>query len=99
MVSQRGLRVQEQLHQFSGSDRDRDHLNSILLAVQCLLGLGLHVDDVVWSRYLELEVGVAGDGHELGVTWPPHDDVVGSSHIPKFPISECEPFSSINLNF
>jgi hypothetical protein len=28
-------------------------------------------DDPVGARHLELEVGVVGDGHELGVTWSP----------------------------
>jgi len=35
-------------------------------------------DDAVWPWHLELEVGVVGDGHELGVTWSPQDRVVGS---------------------
>ena len=36
-------------------------------------------DDPVGARHLELEVGVVGDGHELGVAWPPQYRVVGSS--------------------
>jgi hypothetical protein len=36
-------------------------------------------DDPVGARHLELEVGVVGDGHELGVAWPPQHCVVGSS--------------------
>ena len=35
-------------------------------------------DDTVRSWHLELEVGVVGDGHELGVAWPSQDCVVGS---------------------
>jgi hypothetical protein len=31
------------------------------------------------ARHLELEVGVVGDGHELGVAWPSQHCVVGSS--------------------
>ena len=36
-----------------------------------------HSDDVVRSRHLQLEVGVVGDRHELGVAWPPQDGMVG----------------------
>jgi hypothetical protein len=40
---------------------------------------GADDDDPVGARHLELEVGVVGDGHELGVAWPPQYCVVGSS--------------------
>jgi hypothetical protein len=40
------------------------------------LSLGLHGDDFSRPRCLELEVGVARDGHELYITWPPHDDML-----------------------
>jgi hypothetical protein len=33
-------------------------------------------DDPDGPGYLELEVGVAEDDHELGITWPPQDDMV-----------------------
>jgi hypothetical protein len=36
-------------------------------------------DDPVGARHLELEVGVVGDDHELGVAWSPQHCVVGSS--------------------
>ena len=36
-----------------------------------------HGDNAVWSRHLQLEVGVVGDCHEFGVAWPPQDGVVG----------------------
>jgi hypothetical protein len=36
-------------------------------------------DDPVGARHLELEVGVVGDGHELGVAWSPQYCMVGSS--------------------
>jgi hypothetical protein len=36
-------------------------------------------DDPDGAWHLELEVGVVGDGHELGVAWSPHHCVVGSS--------------------
>jgi hypothetical protein len=39
---------------------------------------GVDGDDPVGARHLELEVGVVGDGHELGVAWPPQYRVVGS---------------------
>jgi hypothetical protein len=40
---------------------------------------GADGDDPVGARHLELEVGVVGDDHELGVAWPPQHCVVGSS--------------------
>jgi hypothetical protein len=52
-----------------------------LLIVQGPLSLGLHGDDVGWSLYLELEVGVAGNGHGLDVAWPPQDDVIRSEEV------------------
>jgi hypothetical protein len=36
-------------------------------------------DDPVGARHLELEVGVVGDGHELGIARSPQHRVVGSS--------------------
>jgi hypothetical protein len=32
---------------------------------------GADGDDLVGARHLELEIGVVGDGHELGVAWSP----------------------------
>jgi hypothetical protein len=40
---------------------------------------GANGDDPVGVRHLELEVGVVGDDHELGVAWSPQHCVVGSS--------------------
>jgi hypothetical protein len=40
---------------------------------------GADGDDPVGARHLELEVGVVGDGHELGVTWSPQHCMVSSS--------------------
>jgi hypothetical protein len=40
---------------------------------------GADGDDPVGARHFELEVGVVGDGHELGVASPPQHCVVGSS--------------------
>ena len=39
---------------------------------------GFNHDDTVGTRHLELEVGVVGDRHELGVARSPQDGVVGS---------------------
>jgi hypothetical protein len=44
--------------------------------MQRLLSLGLHDGDTNGSGYLELEVGIDGDGHKLDITWPIQDDVV-----------------------
>jgi hypothetical protein len=40
---------------------------------------GADGDDPVGARHLELEVGVVGDDHELGVAWSPQYCVVGCS--------------------
>jgi hypothetical protein len=40
---------------------------------------GADGDDPIGARHLELEVGVVGDGHELGVAWSPQHCMVGSS--------------------
>jgi hypothetical protein len=40
---------------------------------------GADGDDPVGARHLELELGVIGDDHELGVAWSPQYCVVGSS--------------------
>jgi hypothetical protein len=52
-----------------------------LLTVQRSLHLGLLNDGPSWSKYLKFEVGVAGDGHELDITWLPQDDVVGPREV------------------
>jgi hypothetical protein len=36
-------------------------------------------DDPIQARHLELEVGVVGDDHELGVAWSSQHRMVGSS--------------------
>jgi hypothetical protein len=41
----------------------------------------IHSDDASRSLYLELEIGIARDGHELDVTWPPQDSTVGSREV------------------
>jgi hypothetical protein len=40
---------------------------------------GADDNDPVGAQHLELEVGVVGDDHELGVAWSPQHCVVGSS--------------------
>jgi hypothetical protein len=52
---------------------------------------GADGDDPVGARHLELELGVVGDGHELGVAWSPQHCVVGSSEPNHL---ECEGFLS-----
>jgi hypothetical protein len=57
------------------SDHGGGQLDDVLLVVQCSMSFGLHGDDRGRPGYLELEVGVAGYGHELDITWLPQDDV------------------------
>jgi hypothetical protein len=80
-VIRRGLRVEAQLLQLSASDHNRGQLDVVLLTVQHLLDLGIYDDDFGRPWYLELEVGVAGDGHKLDITWPPKDDGVGFGEV------------------
>jgi hypothetical protein len=40
---------------------------------------GSNSDDSLGARYLELEISVVGDGHELGVAWSSQHRVIGSS--------------------
>jgi hypothetical protein len=54
-------------------------LHALHVAFVRVLVRGADGDDPVGARHLELEVGVVGDGHELGVAWPPQHCVVGSS--------------------
>jgi hypothetical protein len=52
-------------------------LNALDVALVGMLACCADGDDAVWTRHLELEVGVVGDDHELGVAWSPQDCVVG----------------------
>jgi hypothetical protein len=56
-----------------------DILHALHVAFLRVLVRGADGDDSVGARHLELEVGVVGGGHELGVAWPPQHCVVGSS--------------------
>ena len=52
-------------------------LNALDVALIGMLARGPDGDDVIRTRHLELEVGVVGNGHELGIAWSPQDRVVG----------------------
>jgi hypothetical protein len=80
-VGRRGRCIGSQLLQLGGSDRGHGQLDVALFAVQCSLGLGLYGVDISRPWYLQLEVGVVGDGHELDITLPPQDDVVRSGTV------------------
>jgi hypothetical protein len=54
-------------------------LHTLHIAFVCVSVRGPDGDDPVGARHLELEVGVVGDGHELGIAWPLQHCVVGSS--------------------
>jgi hypothetical protein len=77
---------------FGRSDRWGGQLDAVLLAAQHLLRLGLHGDDPGGFRYLEFEVSVVGDGHELDITRPPQYDVVRPGEVDYL---ECEHLGAI----
>jgi hypothetical protein len=52
---------------------------------------GSNDDDPIRARHLELEVGVVGDDHELGVAWSSQHRMVGSSEPDDL---KCESFLS-----
>jgi hypothetical protein len=56
-----------------------DVLHALHVAFVHVSVRGADGDDPVGARHLELEVGVVGEGHELGVAWSPQYCVVGSS--------------------
>jgi hypothetical protein len=68
-VGNEGLRLYEGL-----SVLHTLHVAFVRVAVR-----GSDGDDPVRARHLELEVGVVGDGHELGVARPSQHRMVGSS--------------------
>ena len=53
-------------------------LNALDVAVVCMFVRGLDCDDTIRAWHLELEVGIVGHCHELGVARSPQDGVVGS---------------------
>jgi hypothetical protein len=62
-----------------GCGEGLDVLHALHVAFVRVSARGADGDDPVGARHLELEVGVIGDGHELGVAWSPQHCVVGSS--------------------
>ena len=53
-------------------------LDALDVALVGMLERGADGDDTLWTRHLQLEVGVVGDGHELSVAGTTKDGVVGS---------------------
>jgi hypothetical protein len=62
-----------------GLGEDLGVLHALHVAFVRVSVRGADGDDPVGARHFELEVGVVGEGHELGVAWPPQYCVVGSS--------------------
>jgi hypothetical protein len=54
-------------------------LHSLHVAFIHVSVCGADGDDPIGAWHLELEVGVVGDDHELGIAWSPQHRVVGSS--------------------
>jgi hypothetical protein len=46
-----------------------------------LLKVAPYGDDPMRARHLELQIGVAGDGHEFGVAWPAQYGMVGARKV------------------
>jgi GGDEF domain-containing protein len=59
-----------------GGDKHGRLGDAVLLAVVGLLKAALDSDDPIQARHLELEVGLVGDGHELGKAWSIEEGVV-----------------------
>ena len=53
----------------------------VLLVVVSLLEATFDGDDPLRVGHLELEVGVVGDGHELGKAWSTEEDVVDTEEV------------------
>jgi hypothetical protein len=62
-----------------GLDEGLSVLHTLHVAFVRVSVCGSDGDDPVGARHLELEVGVVGDGHELGIARSPQHRVVGSS--------------------
>jgi hypothetical protein len=54
-------------------------LSALHVAFVRVVVRGPDSDDPIRARHLELEVGVDGDGHKLGVAWSSQHRMVGSS--------------------
>ena len=55
--------------------------DAVLLAIVGLLEAALDDDDPLWARHLELEVGVVGDGHELGEARSTKEGIVDTGEV------------------
>ena len=49
-----------------------------------LLKVTTYSDDPMWARHLELQVGVVGEGHELGVACPAQYTMIGAREVRYF---------------
>jgi len=61
-----------------GGDDRRGKLTAVYLALKSMLIRRSHGNNPARTRHFQLEVRVVRDGHELRVTWPPQDGVVGA---------------------
>ena len=77
-----------------------------MLAVACegVREGATHGDDTVWSRHLQLEVGVVGDCHESCVAWSPQDGLVGPCVVeppkllgPHAPVTVQRPLTTMHM--
>jgi hypothetical protein len=57
-----------------------------------MLRLGFYCDNPDGPGYLELEIAIAGDNHELDITRPPLDDVV---RLKKIDHRKCERLGAV----
>ena len=55
--------------------------DAVLLAVVGLLAAALTGDDPLVARHLQLQIGVVGDNHELGETWPAQESLVDAKKV------------------
>ena len=55
--------------------------NTVLLIVVGLLEAALDGDDPLRAGHLELQVGVVGDGHELGEAWSTEEGMVDAREV------------------
>ena len=72
----RGRRFPEP-RKFRRVDDRSGELEVFVVAHEGVRERAAHSDDAVWSRHLQLELGVVGDRHKFSIAWPPQDGVVG----------------------
>jgi hypothetical protein len=73
----------------AGSIGGDEHVHlgdAVLLAVVGLLEAALNGDDPLRAKHLELEVGVVGDGHELGEARSIEEGVVDTEKVDNFEV-------------